>query len=685
MKYSIFLLFISVLSFSQEYQKMAYPINTIEHNEYSPSISYDGKTLIYEADNSGRWRLYQSHKMGEKKWSKPRPIEEINELMDKSKFVGGAFQTYDGKYLLFTTDQEPGFGNMDIWIAEKVGNKWENARNFSEQINSVFFDGFPSLSPDGEVLYFMRNVRAGEMSENSACYFIYKSKKKKNGEWGTPEMLPNPVNMFCEECPRILPDGKTLLFSSSRQGGTGGWDIYKTYLNENGKWENPENLSFLNTPFDDKLATVAADGEAYYYAVTNSSQMDDIYFAKAPKKEEFANAIQLVCRLFDIETKEKISGAKIEIIPIKDTASLYILTENETGGIYKNFLEKGRNYSLLTSAQGYSFFSEDIFLEAPEFKISNSLNSGKELSELWNELILNESQKEKQTKADKKQADANQILKVEIQKLDSEISLMDVQVEDAKNAQARKKLYENQKELRILKHKKIWESYENSYSGNNQYFSLLEELLETYRVESNKSIKENGQKWEQKAEALIKKAEAEWEKADELKVSNDFLPYGKKTKNFQQKALRAFLTAFEYYMTFHNFNASLIEKDIYLTPLKKDASIQLSNISFDFDKATLNKSSYPELQKLISLLNEHQGIKVELSAHTDNLGTHEYNENLSDHRAQSVVDYLVKNGIEINRLEAIGYGESKPLVLNDTEENMAKNRRVEFKILEISD
>ena len=82
-------------------------------------------------------------------------------------------------------------------------------------------------------------------------------------------------------------------------------------------------------------------------------------------------------------------------------------------------------------------------------------------------------------------------------------------------------------------------------------------------------------------------------------------------------------------------------------------------------------------------MKENPKLKVEIAAHTDDVGSDSYNLSLSDKRAQSVVDYLIDNQIPMNRFVAKGYGESQPIVANDSEENKAKNRRVELKVLSI--
>jgi len=125
----------------------------------------------------------------------------------------------------------------------------------------------------------------------------------------------------------------------------------------------------------------------------------------------------------------------------------------------------------------------------------------------------------------------------------------------------------------------------------------------------------------------------------------------------------------------------VIEKNILLYKVKVGSKMVLKNIFFDFDKATIRQESISELTRLINLLNQYPNIRVEISGHTDNKGSLEYNTTLSQSRAKSVVDYLVNNGISSSRLEYKGYAFKNPVTTNDTEEGRQMNRRVEFKII----
>jgi len=140
-----------------------------------------------------------------------------------------------------------------------------------------------------------------------------------------------------------------------------------------------------------------------------------------------------------------------------------------------------------------------------------------------------------------------------------------------------------------------------------------------------------------------------------------------------------------------NANVDLLEtkvygelnKDLILVPIEKGAVARLNNIEFESNKSTLKESSFPELDRIASMMSQHSGLKISIEGHTDNIGSDSDNIKLSQRRAQAVVDYLLQQGVASDRIEAVGWGEAKPIASNDVEEGgRALNRRVEIKILE---
>lgn len=127
-----------------------------------------------------------------------------------------------------------------------------------------------------------------------------------------------------------------------------------------------------------------------------------------------------------------------------------------------------------------------------------------------------------------------------------------------------------------------------------------------------------------------------------------------------------------------------IIKDIKLKPINVGATIILSNIFFDYNKATLRDISKAELDNLVRLLTvDYPKMVIEIGGHTDNKGSLEYNTTLSTNRAKAVVDYLIKHGVAKERLSYKGYAYQNPIDTNDTEEGRQNNRRVEFKVISL--
>ncbi len=128
-----------------------------------------------------------------------------------------------------------------------------------------------------------------------------------------------------------------------------------------------------------------------------------------------------------------------------------------------------------------------------------------------------------------------------------------------------------------------------------------------------------------------------------------------------------------------------ITQDIVLISVEQmissGISINIKNLFFEFNKSQIKSESFPELNRLAKFIKSQPNIKIEISGHTDNKGTSDYNKKLSESRAKSVKNYLVKKGCNSQNLTAKGYGDTKPVSTNDTDKGRAENRRVEFKIV----
>jgi outer membrane protein OmpA-like peptidoglycan-associated protein len=124
----------------------------------------------------------------------------------------------------------------------------------------------------------------------------------------------------------------------------------------------------------------------------------------------------------------------------------------------------------------------------------------------------------------------------------------------------------------------------------------------------------------------------------------------------------------------------LVNKDFLLQGIELGAKVVMKNIFFETGKNTMKQESFQQLNNVIEFMKDNNTLKLEISGHTDNVGSLSANVKLSENRAKSVVDYMIKGGIDKSRLTYKGYGPNQPVAKNNTEAGKAKNRRVEFKI-----
>ncbi|MDB5024390.1 MAG: OmpA family protein [Mucilaginibacter sp.] len=140
---------------------------------------------------------------------------------------------------------------------------------------------------------------------------------------------------------------------------------------------------------------------------------------------------------------------------------------------------------------------------------------------------------------------------------------------------------------------------------------------------------------------------------------------------------------------FYSANFSLIGREdknpfniaVLLQPIAVGNKVILKNIFFDTNKSDIKDESKPELQKLIDFLSLNPTVHIEISGHTDNVGSDQFNQTLSENRAKAVYQYLLTTGINADRLVYKGYGETQPIASNDTDDDRSRNRRTEFKIM----
>ncbi len=575
-KVLLIILFFSFYTQAQIRRSLGPPVNTPQFTEYAPSISANNKTMIFETDRAGegKWELYYTTKNEKNKWAVAKPIININKIGKENDLIGGPSISYDGKTLFFFASFEGGQGDMDIYYSTWDGKDWSEPKSVGNNINTKTYEGFPSVSADGRTLYFIRD-NFSKRKDKALCYTIWASKKQEDGTWGVAEKLPAPVNGDCEKSPRIMADNRTLIFSSVRKDGVGGFDLYQTFQEDDGSWATPINLEYINTEEDDQFASVSAAGDLMYYNTAG-----DIYTVTIPDKYRKYKLVTVDGKVVDAITKQPLATKLTS--KSNNAKEKAISTVVDANGLFSIIYRVGSKYEV-TSTPLPDYFPYKGSMDMSVAKETDNIEKNIEL--IPKKIPYQFQLLDKETKA---------ILK------DPKVKVMDVET----------------KQLLEVK---------------------VEKDIATVTVEIGK----------------------------QYKFAANALGYAFFSRGFKPDTADVFKDRL---------------KKVPLAILKKDAVVQLQDITFETGKADLKPESNEELDRLVSLLEGNQTIKVEISAHTDDVGNDDSNMKLSEKRAKTVVDYLVSKNIKAERMTAKGYGETQPLVPNDTDENKAKNRRVQFKI-----
>ena len=645
------------------YNKTKKPqISDPQRIEYAASIQADGKVMIVEANvpgHAGRWRLYEYTLDRSRQWGPPKMLDSIDANVDSTSLVGGPSISFDGNTMYF-------FMNNDIFYSERQKYGWSKPINIGAPINTRGYEGFPSVSADGKTLYYVgQNINGPRTKElrkkNLFCYCILKTEKDENGKWGKPELLPPPINQECEKAPRIMADGKTLIFSSIRLGGKGGYDLYQSQLTDLGTWSTPVALNFVNTPEDDLSPSISAEGDLMYY--TQSEK--DIYSVVIPQKfRQFRNNI-LQGYVTDEDTHAGL-GVDIIVTDAFTSETVMKLQNNPDDGRYTVVVPVGRSFNIEFRREGYSSFTYAL-----------DLTKTKRYQEIEKNIQLFKTVRLGVTVNDK-----------EI----FEPILSEIKVRVKGQSEFMKDVRNNPRTGRVVLELPIGQDYElivSSTSFKSAIVTFNTSGLIIYRdfekfvelVPEKKNMMINVSDIQNNSKVNSKIILRNKNRDEVIEVTGNQMVSLRSGDRYEIEVSSDQGYAFDSKTLDVNGGENAI--DFKLTKLEMNAKLVLKDINFESNSSKLTDVSFTELERVIKLLRENPTLRVEIAAHTDDVGSDNYNQILSQKRAQSVVDFLKQNSIAEQRFVAMGYGEKAFKVPNSSEENRMVNRRVELKIIGI--
>ena len=343
-----------------------------EDDEYWPSITVDGKTLIFTRLVGSKAVSGQRHSLAQEDfytsqlvnnvWQPCEPLTSINTIYNE----GAQSISTDGKLLFFTAcTRNDGRGSCDIYFSRNKAGVWSIPQNAGEPVNSPAWESQPSISANGEILYFVSNRPGGKGGMD-----IWKCNLKGFSEWGMP-IWGNPVNLGDsintpgnEMSPFIHSDGKTLYFASDYWPGLGGYDIFYSRLKNDSVWSRPQNIGYpINSFKDEQGLVVDASGKnAYYSSDRPGSKGMDIYSFELYKSARPSPVTYIKGKVVDEETGAPVC-AKVELIDLENSKSVIKGESCWEKGEFLMCLPLGKEYAFNVSREGYLFYSDNFQLK----------------------------------------------------------------------------------------------------------------------------------------------------------------------------------------------------------------------------------------------------------------------------------------------------------------------------------
>lgn len=558
-----------------------------------------------------------------------------------------------------------------------------SAEPFSKEITSQYNEGPVCFDRTAETVYFSRNILVNgkeKYSKDGSLMMRIYSSKNEGGTWSEPSPV-FPVNDegYADCHPAISIDGDKLYFASNRPGGRGGMDIYVSYrVGES--WSEPVSLgNVVNTAGNDAFPFIHADNSLYYASNGLSGGQGglDLYYT-IPEGNSWTKPVNL-------GTPFNTRGDDFGLIVDLNKINGYYSTNGNGGAgadeIFSFHTENGTLDDYLLQNQRVPDRDLDLRIIvtdkaslAPVYEAAvQILDYGKydvigrdESGNLITIQKVNGKEVMIAIPPDKGingQTDAKGRFLTEVKPGNYAVS---VSKQGYQSKQIRVPISKTGNEVTIQMEKV---SNAGKIQWNPSLFNYVTNapLSGTVIVLTNKKTNQQ--------DTLVTDANG--------MVDHYLDPNTKYKMELFQAGRIIGSTEIDTQGWLPN---QLTMQNISVAPLMPGSVIELPNIYYNFNDATLRPDARKDLDLLVALMRQHPSIKVELASHTDCRGKNQYNQQLSQRRADGVVDYLASQGIARARLRPVGYGESEPRNrcrdgVSCTEQEHGRNRRTEVRIL----
>ncbi|MFN8258836.1 MAG: OmpA family protein [Bacteroidales bacterium] len=276
-------------------------------DEFLPLVSPDEELLFFtrrykKNPNTSYEEYVEELNLSERQWDDSSAFvfsrgAPMSEPFNDGRNQGGATITIDNRHLYITICEfertnYTSYKNCDIFSSDYINKKWSPLKRLGKEINGLeTFEGMPSITADGKVLYFVSAREGGYGGLD-----IYKSEKQKDGNWGKAQNLGPVINTAGDDkTPFIHSDSQTLYFSSNGRFGLGGLDIFYSQFIGNGQWSEPKNMGYpINTENDEVGLIVSSNGKRIFFSSRSFNKDGNwdiysasLYEAARPKKVLF--------------------------------------------------------------------------------------------------------------------------------------------------------------------------------------------------------------------------------------------------------------------------------------------------------------------------------------------------------------------------------------------------------------